>query len=120
MTSLGVDLILEPSTHDLRVRDGDLVLGKSVAQAIKINLLFFRGEWFEDRGIGIPYFELVFRKGIKSELLYPIFHDALRTTPGVLKVNSLELELDSANRRLHVTWSVDSDEGDISGEEFFP
>lgn len=113
--TLGVDLTLDPLTHDLSIVGGDLVLGSDVAQDIAIRLKFFRGDWFLNLGIGIPYFEDVFVKDPRIAQLTSIYREAIATTPGVLQVLECALELNKQTRELAVTWKAESVEGVIEG-----
>ena len=53
------DLLLS-SDHDLAIIDFDLQLTtdqQAIAQRVKQSLLLFKGEWFLDRDLGVPYYE---------------------------------------------------------------
>ena len=65
------DLELNVQTHDLVIANGTMNLlntePKVARQALNINLLLFRGEWFLDLDAGIPYFQELFQKGVSKE-----------------------------------------------------
>ena len=53
---------------DLTIRDGDLHIidgTEAIRQHLQVRLAFFGGEWFLDRGLGVPYFERVLRKPLR-------------------------------------------------------
>lgn len=101
--------------------DGDLVMGadlefasglSAVAQAVKIVVQTFRGEWFLDLDFGVPYFE---RDGVPaSEALLgqrfnetkarAAFRDAILSVDGVDSLEELNVTFNVSTRRLDVTW----------------
>lgn len=114
--TLGPDLALDALTHDLVFENGDAVMRANLAQAIKIRLLFFKNEWFLNTELGIPYFESVFKKAPNLDLARAAFRKAIAETPGVVRVNSVDVALDSA-RNLTVTWNAEGDSAAVSGVE---
>lgn len=113
-----------PVEHDLRLTNGQLTLiegDEAVAQSIKVRLQFFKGEWFLDTRQGIPYFEEVYIKAPKLNVLRSIFRATLLGTPGVDSVDSLALSVDVATRKLTVSFVVVLDTGaTLSSEDFGP
>ena len=71
------DLELNVQTHDLVIANGTVNLlntePKVARQALNINLLLFRGEWFLDLDAGIPYFQEIFQKGFPKKQWIPLF-----------------------------------------------
>lgn len=67
------DLELGLESHDLVIENGDLRLlngeSKVARQTLKLNLLFFQGEWFLDLEYGVPYFQSILSKGASKELV---------------------------------------------------
>lgn len=113
MTILGADLELDPSTHDLVLVDGAAQLVASVEQKIKIRLLFIRGEWFLDIEAGIPYIDQVFVKQPNIDLLRALYRTEIIETPGVLAVREMRVTFISSTRRLSISFTADSDAGEI-------
>lgn len=111
--TLGPDLLLDPLTHDLDLVDGDMVLGADVAQAVKIRLLFIRGEWFLNNLQGIPYFEQVFIKAPNLSHIASIFRQTIVDTPGVNELLQFNLDFDGNTRVFTLIWAADTDEGEI-------
>lgn len=101
---------------DLLFEGGDLVFTsgeEAIKQDIRARLLFFRGEWFMDEDIGLPYFTDILVKSPNFLVINSVIRTELENTPGVNEVKSLELTFDSNLRKLTVTWSVSTDVGEI-------
>ena len=93
------------TTGDLDLSTGDIQLisgVEEIAQHLRIRLRFFLGEWFLDQRLGIPYIRDVFRKNPNTNVITDIITRAALSTPGVLSVDSLSFDFDSAARRLDV------------------
>lgn len=111
--SVAPDLLLDVDEHDLDIEGGDLKLAVDVGQLIDIRLRFFRGDWFLNTAIGLPYFEQIFVKNPKLDQLAALYRDEIAQTPGVVRVLGVSVALDRTTRRLLVTWSAETTEGDI-------
>jgi hypothetical protein len=111
--TLGPDLHLDPLTHDLVVTGGDLELAIDAAQAVKIRLLFFRDDWFLNRAIGVPYFDQVFVKNPRAEHLAAIYREEIAATPGIVRVDDVNVSIAPQTRRLSVDWSAVTTETEI-------
>lgn len=104
------DLMLDDD-NDIVIENGDLVFVRgvpAVAQACRIALSMFRGEWFLDLDAGIPYFQQIL--GAKRDAGIAIanaeIRDALLSVDGVVEIIKLALAFDAATRSLNVTWQV--------------
>lgn len=117
------DLKLNDQTGDLEIgADGDLILVDgidSIRQHLKIRLQFFRGEWFLDQRLGIPYFEEVLRKAPDLNVVQSLLRDAIRTTPGVLGISEFSLDYDGTTRQLSVDFRAVTTEGPLTFSEAF-
>lgn len=115
-----MDLALT-SGHDLEIgTDGDLSILTgldSIAQHLKIGLLFFRGEYFLDLRIGVPYFEQILRKAPDLNVVRSILREAILKTDGVLGVSGLTLGYDGVTRVLSVTFEAATTEGTLTFED---
>ena len=69
-----------------------------------------KGEWFADTSVGFPYFELVFIKNPDLDIIRTAYVEAMRRIPGVLSVESADLEL-TPSRDLTVDFEVRHDSG---------
>lgn len=115
--TLGRDIMLDPETHDLAIENGDLTVGVSVRQAVKINLMFVRGEWFANRQKGIPYFERVWIKPVNVNHLRALFRRAITDTPGVDRVIAFALAFNAGTRTLSIDWTATTNQGELTGSE---
>lgn len=86
----------------------------AVAQSCRIKLQMFRGEWFLDLDVGIPYWDEIL--GQKAAAAIAVarqeFRDALLSVDGVLEVIKLEIAYDAPTRGLTITWQVRTALGD--------
>jgi len=106
---------------DLEIVDGDMVIidgPEAIRQHLNVRLAFFRGEWFLDPSLGVPYFERVLRKPLRQTVLASVFRDAILETPGVKALDRLEFDVDAATRRLTVSFTAITDSGTrIDGQQ---
>jgi hypothetical protein len=84
-----------------------------LAQKIRHTISVFRGEWFMDRAIGIPYIpgEDV-EKGMHRRMIETALQVRIGEINGVEKFISFSSTLDKATRILTVTFTVQLDTGD--------
>ena len=111
MTDIQLD-----NTGDIDITDFSMSLTyddtESIRQRVLIRLQTFKGEYFLDTTIGIPYFQQVFVKGVNKGVIDSIFKNAIEQTPGVSKVTSYTSTLDSSNRTYTTNWRAKLDNGD--------
>ncbi|MBG23768.1 MAG: hypothetical protein CMF22_10635 [Idiomarinaceae bacterium] len=110
------DLRLDSSTHDLELVNGDFKLtlteDESLAQRLKVKLLTFQGEWFLDQNLGIPWYQRILGKNAAKETIDIIFQRAITEEPEVVSLRSYESNLDSRNRRMTISFVVNSTSDD--------
>lgn len=102
---------LELLSGDLRTIDGT----ESIRQAIGLALSLYKGEWFLDGALGVPYYESVLVKSPNLNAIREIFRQKLTSVSGVTEVVQLDLSLDKTTRTLTVSWRVGTDAGEITG-----
>lgn len=116
------DLKLD-ANGDLEIgSDGDLIIVTgidAIAQHWGIRLQFFRGEWFLDTRLGIPYFEEVLIKAPDLNVVQSLLREATRKTPGVIAINSFELGFDGVTRTLSLDSRALTEEGPLRFTEDF-
>jgi len=93
---------LDLSKNDLQIIDGS----DAVAQHLLIRLRLFRGEWFLDQRVGIPYYTDILLKAPNLIAVRGIFARAVATTPGVKKIERFDLGYDRSARTLEVAFSA--------------
>ena len=113
-----------PVACDLHLENGQLVLvdgAEGIAQHIRNRLQLFRGEWFVDLRVGMPYFEELFVKNPDLDVLRTLFREAIQGTPGVSSVPQTDVRMDRVNRSATVTFTavLDTDEL-ITSDSFAP
>ena len=116
---------------DLEISDGEIVIEAgelqfvtgtdAIAQHVATRMRLFKGEWFLDRNIGVPYFDEVMVKTQDAALIAPIFRRVIEETPGIESVDRLDVELDSTTRTLSIEGEATSADGpvDLSVEIVF-
>lgn len=76
--------------HDIDIVEGDFVLTStetlSIRQKLIIKLATFRGEWFLDSTLGIPYWTSILGKNRSKETIDTIFKRAILSTEGVREI----------------------------------
>lgn len=91
------DLELDLSSHDLVIENGDLKLlnkeERVAQQTLKINLLFFRGEWFLNVEYGVPYFQSIFKKTANKSLVDSIIRGVILKSYNIASINTFESEI---------------------------
>jgi len=109
-----VDLKIDPTTRDLVIENGDLVLVDgvdAVRQDVDIRLNTFLGTWFLDQRIGIPYFERILGQKPRYQAIAGIFREAILETPGMVSLTDLRLDFDGTTRTLSVAFRGVASEG---------
>lgn len=115
--------------EDLRLgTDGDLALSAAgdlevvsgldaVVQRLRFALQHFKGEWILDEAFGVPWFQDVLKKNPNPVVVDAVLKSVILGTPGVLAIESLDLDWDRARRRLTVRFSALTTSGRVKGLE---
>ncbi len=107
------DLKLDPQTHDLDLSSGglELVTGDdAVVQKLSIRYQFFRGEWFLDQQVGIPYWTDIFIKNPNIANVNSIMRQTALSTPGIDELSEFTSTLDPNTRGLAISFSAPRDD----------
>lgn len=99
-----------PSTGVIRLTSGLL---ETTKQRLTIKIRTFLGEWFLDTRVGVPYFRDILIKNPNLSIIRVIFRRLLLGDEAVDSVPKLELEFDSASRKLFVTFDAVLTDGSI-------
>lgn len=110
------DLLLTAAGDLVISSEGDIYLTTSVAQAIRIRLRWFAGEWKFNPELGVPYFEDVFVKKVNISRVEQIMTEQVLDVDGVRKVRSLSIVTNSARRTMLVAFEAETTEGTIKEE----
>jgi len=110
-TALGRwDLYLEEGVLDLVIAADT----EEIDQRLRGALRLFRGEWFLDQSLGVPYFEKILGlKGVSMTIVEQAFRDELKRQPDVLRVDAFEATLDKVTRRLTVEFVAATTDGTV-------
>lgn len=106
--------LAQKSDGDLYLSNGRLLLITGVsehAQKIQNKLRLFKGEWFLDTRLGVPYYDVVLIKNPDLEVIKRLFREVILSVEGVVEITSLVLEWDRENRSLSYTFTALDDEG---------
>lgn len=114
------DLKLD-TTGDLALTaTGDLAVVEgldAVTQRLRFALQHFKGEWILDEAYGVPWFQDVLKKNPNPVVVDAVLKQVILATPGVLALESLDLDWDRARRRLTVRFSALTTHGRVKGLE---
>lgn len=103
------------SNFNLRIVDGI----DAIIQHLKLRLQFFRGEWFLDTRIGMPWFEEVLRKAPDLSVVQSLVREAITTTPGVTEISEFSLDYDGVTRTLSISFRATTESGPLEFSEDF-
>jgi hypothetical protein len=97
------------------INNGDVSMtptdDEGIAQNIVQRLRILKGEWFLDRTVGLPYFEIILEKNPDSNLVATIIKNTILETKGVTKLNKFSLYFDNKARKASVTFEVTTENG---------
>ncbi|NIU06205.1 MAG: hypothetical protein GWO40_18325 [Gammaproteobacteria bacterium] len=95
-------------------------------QRLRVRFRFFRGEWYRDQRLGMPWFEVVFVKAPNPVHVRSLFRQLILGVPGVTRINRLSETLDRASRVLRPSFGAAFEDGSevtderVLGESFSP
>lgn len=99
------DFELGPS-GDWVVRNGQIPLlrGKdAIAQSLLTRLRTIKGEWQQDRRVGVPYYESILTDRFDEQVARSVFSKVITETPGIAQLVSLYFDADTVNRLLYIS-----------------
>ncbi len=96
---------------DISLEDGKISLTKNISQKVSIALKIFKGEWFLDDAIGIPYFQTILGKKISKEQIDSLFKSQILSVEGVSKIISFSSSL--VDRKYSYKVSILSNENKV-------
>lgn len=105
------------SSWDIEFINGQLAFtneSESLIQRIRQRVSTFRGEWFLDESLGIPYFEDIFIKDYDLSRIEAIYINELQRIDGVAEILSLDIAVDDKKRELSIQTRLrESETGEI-------
>ena len=112
------NIAVDPLTGDLALTaDGSQILFTettvdTLEQRIRTRLQTFRGEWYLNEGLGVPYFEEVMLKNPDVDRVRALLMAELAAVPGVGEIMSFVVAFDREARRFTVNFKCRSAEGE--------
>lgn len=95
--------------HDLKFVDNNLAFVENeyfVKQKIKQRLLMFKGEWFLDVTLGIPYYEDILVKDVKLSRIEAIYIREVQKIEQIEEITAFDISLDNNARKLSIYFEV--------------
>jgi hypothetical protein len=122
-----IDLMLDPSTHDLPIPSGannfDIPLATGIdqiAQNLNIRLRFFLGEWYLNTLVGIPYYQYFFIKNPNQIQVETFLKNEINGTPGVTEITQFASNYDGPTRSFEVEFTASTVAGTTTIEVQLP
>ena len=112
------NIAVDPLTGDLTLTgDGSQILFTettvdTLEQRIRTRLQTFRGEWYLDEGLGVPYFEEVMAKNPDVDRVRALLMTELAAVPGVGQILDFTVGFERADRRFTVNFKCRSADGE--------
>lgn len=106
-----IDLKLD-KTGDLELTQlGDILPTDSIAQAVRVRLLWFFKEWRLGPDLGFPYFEYLFVKNPNEAKLRHLIRETVMEVEDVTDVTDITFTVDRKQRTatIVVTFTTDED-----------
>lgn len=103
------DIKLDASNNDIDLSNNQLELvdeTDAIAQHLLVRLRFFKGEYFLDQRLGVPYYQSILVKNPRLVVVRSIFREVILETPGVLELLRFDLDFDTTTRTLSTDFSV--------------
>ena len=108
--------ILLNSDGDLLFSNGDIVVGDSVSQKIRVRLKWFEGEWRWNREEGLPYFERLFRKNPDTDLMEALVRAKIFEVTEVTAVREVKIDVERKTRNAVIRFVALTDTETVRGE----
>ena len=102
------------SDQDIAIVDANLSLVtglEEIQQLVQQRLLSFRGDWFLDLQLGMPYFQEILRKETTLSGVELAYLDTISRVPGILSIDTFELIPDAANRIANIKFTATTTNG---------
>ena len=104
-----MDILLDPSGDLFVGKNGDIALGESVAQKIKIRLKWFAAEWRWKRDEGLPYVESLLIKNPDTDYFEGVVREKIFEVDEVVDVGEVSVTFDAATRKAKIRYIASTD-----------
>lgn len=113
-----VDILISPETNDAFFVNGQTPVTYenkvTVAQKLKIKLQTFKGEWFLDETIGLPYFQTILTRGVSKNTIDTLFQEQILSEPDVLEIVEFNSIIDVQTRTYQLSFKVRTNQNQIT------
>lgn len=112
-----MDFALDQTTGDLTTQNNSLFFVDgldAVVQEIVIKFQFFLGEFFLDTTLGMPWFQDILIKAPSFAVVQEICKNCILQTPGVVSLNSFNLDLNAGGRSASLSFQATATNGVIN------
>jgi hypothetical protein len=102
--------------HDLAIENNEFVFIDgldAIRQELEIALSFFKGEWFLDKRLGVPYFEKILGQKPRLNVVNEIYREAILAVNGVQSIFDLNVDYVPSTRKITTTFRAATIEGPL-------
>lgn len=96
--------------NDLSITNGDIALcddeNHAIAQALKICLKTFAGEWFLDENVGLPYMTHILGQKNSERFLRRLVFEAAKSVPGIIDLKEFIIEQGQDQRSVSIKFNA--------------
>ena len=111
-----MDILLDKDGDLVVTDDGNIVLANSVAQKIRIRLLWFEGEWRWMPDEGLPYKDNLLVKDPDTDLFESMIREKIFDVDEVTAVEDVDITTDYKTRKANISFTAKTDEETINEE----
>lgn len=104
-----MDLLLDRNGDLFITPSGDISLGNSVVQKIRMKLLWFEGEWRFDKEEGVPFFSFFFVKKPDLNMLESMVREKIFEVEEVVEVREVAVEVCAKKRMAFIRYVAATD-----------
>lgn len=103
------DILLD-ANGDLHITpEGDIMLGNSVAQKIRIRILWFAGEWRWNTVEGLPYKDDLLIKNPDTDMFESLIREKIFEVDEVTEVKDVEITYNRQTRKAVIRFTAKTD-----------
>lgn len=111
-----MDILLNPSGDVYVSPEGDIRLEESVAQKIRIRLLWFEGEWRWDPEEGLPYFESLLKKNPDTDYFEALIREKIFEIEEITAIKNVKITFDRKTHSAVIFYVAETDYETITEE----
>lgn len=104
-----MDILLDESGDLIVTKQGDIKIGNSVSQKIRIALLWFEDEWRWNKENGLPYQNELFVKNPDIDSFESLVRNKIFEIEEITDVVDVSITYDRANRKATIRYVAKTD-----------